>query len=107
MSEKYPSINNCLKVGQLLVNEICSILLHFQIDKFGSSTDIEMAFLHVKLDELDRNFTRFLWLSNPEIPKSDLDVNRFKVVLFGSVSSPFMLNATLHFQLSENTCEVA
>ena len=61
----------------------------------------------MKLDEIDRNFTRFLWLSNPEIPKSDLDVNRFKVVLFGSVSSPFMLNATLRFQLSENTCKVA
>jgi len=30
------------------------------------STDIEKAFLHVKLDASDQDFTRFLWLSNPE-----------------------------------------
>ena len=61
----------------------------------------------MKLDEADRDFTRFLWLSNPEDPNSELDVYRFKVVLFGSVSSPFMLNATLRLHLRINTSEVA
>ena len=107
MSEKHPSLNDCLEVGPSLVNDICSILLRFRIHKFGLSTDIEKAFLHVKLDEADRDFTRFLWLSNPEDPNSELDVYRFKVVLFGSVSSPFMLNATLRLHLRINTSEVA
>ena len=89
------------------MNDIFSILLRFRIHKFGLSTDIEKAFLHVKLDEADGDFTRFLWLSNPEDPNNELDVCRFKVVLFGSVSSPFMLNATLRLHLSNNTSEVA
>ena len=107
ISEKHPSLNDCLEVGPSLTNDICSILLRFRIHKFGLSTDIEKAFLHVKLDEADRNFTRFLWLSNPEDPNSDLGVYRFKVVLFGSVSSPFMLNTTLRLHLSKNTTKVA
>ena len=74
MSEKHPSLSDCLEVGPSLKNDICSILLCFRIHKFGLSTDIEKAFLHVKLDEADRNFTRFLWLSNFEDPNSDLDV---------------------------------
>ena len=43
----------------------------------------------------DRDFTRFLWLSDPTNPESNLIVYRFRVVLFGSVSSPFMLNVAL------------
>ena len=83
MSEKHPSLNDSLEVGPSLVNDICSILLRFRIHRFGLSTDIEKAFLHVKLDQADRDFTRFLWLSNPEDPNSELDAYRFKVVLFG------------------------
>jgi len=37
-----------------------------------------------------------LWLSNPDDPKSPFITYRFKVVLFSSNSSPFMLSATLH-----------
>lgn len=107
MSEKHSSLNDCLEVGPSLVNDLCSILLRFRIHKFGLSTDIEKAFLHVKLDDSDRDFTRFLWVSNPDDPESDLDVYRFRVVLFGSVSSPFMLNATLRLHLSSQNSEVA
>ena len=107
MSEKHPSLNDCLEVGPSLVNDLCSILLRFRIHKFALSTDIEKAFLHVKLDDSDRDFTRFLWISNPDDPESDFDVYRFRVVLFGSVSSPFMLNATLRLHLSSQNSEVA
>ena len=64
---------------------MCSILL---LHKYGISTDIEKAFLHVTLDEKDRDYTRFLWLSNPTDPESVFNTYRFKSVLFGSVSSP-------------------
>ena len=107
MSNNHPSLNDCLEVGPPLVNDLCSILMRFRIHKFGLSTDIEKAFLHVKLDDSDRDFTRFLWISNPDNPESDLDVYRFRVVLFGSVSSPFMLNATLRLHLSSQNSEVA
>jgi hypothetical protein len=32
--------------------------------------DIEKAFLNVEVDEVDRDFLRFLWLENPNDPSS-------------------------------------
>ncbi|XP_022778386.1 uncharacterized protein LOC111319936 [Stylophora pistillata] len=86
---------------------MCSIILRFRSFPFGFSADIEKAFLHVGLNEDDRDLTRFLQLSNPQDPESDLQVYRFNPVLFGSTSCPFMLNATLHQHLSQNTTLVA
>ena len=54
----------------------------------------------ISLHEDDRDYTRFLWLSDPQNPESELVTKRFKVVLFGAACSPFMLNATLHCHLS-------
>ncbi len=68
----------------------------------GLSTDIEKAFLHVKLKESERDVTRFLWLSNPVDPESEFRMYRFESVLFGAASSPFMLNAVLHNTHLEN-----
>jgi len=90
-----------LEIGPSLVNDLCSVLLRFRIHKFTLSTDIEKSFLHVKLHSSDQDFTRFLWLSDPEDAESTLDTYRFKVVLFGSASSPFMLSATLHLHLGK------
>jgi len=93
--------------GPPFLNDMCSILIRFRVHKYGFSTDIEKAFLHVNLDESDRDFTRFLWLSDHKDPNSKLQVYRFKVVLFGSVSSPFMLYAALSYHLSNNQSPVS
>ncbi len=100
-SSNTPSLNDCLQVGPPLLTDMCSILLRFRTHRFAFATDIEKAFLHVGLNEHDRNFTRFLWLSNPKDPESQFVTYRFKVVLFGTASSPFMLNATLHHHLDK------
>jgi len=89
-------------VGPQFLNDLCSILLRFSTHTYGISTDIEKAFLHVNLDEADGDFTRFLWLSDHRNPQREFHMYRFKVVLFGSVSSPFMLNAALHCHLNKN-----
>ena len=90
------SLNDCLLQCPDFLNNLCSILLRFRTHNFGLSTDIEKAFLHIYLHEQDRDFTRFFWLTNPTDPHSDLQVYRFKTVLFGAVSSPFILYATLY-----------
>ena len=102
-----PSLNDCLHAGPPFLNDMCSILLRFRTFTYGLSTDIEKAFLHVGLDKSNRDFTRFFWLSNPEDPESKFQVYRFKTVLFGSTSSPFMLNATLHHHLANYNTPVA
>jgi len=105
-SQSQPSLNDCLMVDPTFLNDMCGILLRFRTHGYGLSTDIEKAFLHVTLDEADRDYTRFLWLSDPTNPNSDFNTYRFKAVLFGSVSSPFMLNAALHFHLRKYSSPV-
>ena len=106
-SQNEPSLNDCLMVGPTFLNDMCGILLRFRSHRYGLSTDIEKAFLHVTLNEADRDYTRFLWLSDPTNPESDLIVYRFRAVLFEAVSSPFMLNAALHYHLQKHPSPVA
>ena len=83
------------------------MLLRFRLHKFDLFTDIEKAFLHINLDEADHNYTRFLWLLDPTDPESEFDIYRFKTVLFGLVSSPFMLHAALYYHLQKHSSSVA
>ena len=83
-SPKHPSLNDCLTTGPPLLNEITTILLTFRQSKYGLTADIEKAFLNVVLDEEDRDFTSFFWLSDPKDPSSAFNVYRFKRILCGA-----------------------
>ena len=100
-SGKSASLNDCLTVGPPFLNNLCAILLRFRIHAFALSTDIEKAFLHIKLHPSDRNFTRFLWPSDLQSSDNELQTYRFTVVPFGASSSPFMLGAVLNLHLSK------
>ena len=106
-SREQPSLNDCLLSGDPILNDLCCILLRFRVHPIGICTDIEKAFLHISLHEADRDFTKFLWLSDPKDPESEFITYRFKVVLFGAVCSPFMLNAALHCHLSQYSSSTA
>ena len=97
-----PSLNDCLESTPPELNDLTSILVRFRLNRFAVCTDIEKAFLHVQLDERDRDVTRFLWLRNPDDPDSNLITYRFKSVLFGATCSPFILHATLTRHLDDN-----
>ena len=106
-SQNTPSLNDCLEVGPPFMNDLCSIILRFRSHKIAISTDLEKAFLHVNLHTDDRDFTRFLWLSDINNPNGSLETFRFKVVLFGATSSPFMLHATLYCHLQNINSPIA
>ena len=89
------------------LSDMCSIIISFPSFTYGISNDIEKAFLNVVLDGNDRDFTRCFWLSDSTNPEREFQVFRFKTVLFGSTSSPFMLNATLHHHLEGYSTPVA
>ncbi|XP_064635797.1 uncharacterized protein LOC135492979 [Lineus longissimus] len=93
------SLNDCLEPGPNLLNDLGRILLRFRIHPVGLSSDIQKAFLHVKLAEADQMFTKFLWLGDPDDPESRFRTVQFQVVPFGTVSSPFMLLATIKTHL--------
>jgi len=106
-SKSLPSLNDCLLSGDPQLNDLCSIMLRFRLHKYGVCTDIEKAFLHVHLNEKDRDYTRFLWPANPSDSNCELLTYRFKVVPFGAFCSPFMLNAMLLFHLSQFTTDTS
>ena len=97
---RHPSLNDCLQTGPPFLVDLCTLLLRFRSHRIALVTDIEKAFLHVQLAEKDRSYTHFLWLSEPHNPESQFTIYRFRVVLFGSVSSPFMLHAVLRCHLT-------
>ena len=102
-SSEHPSLNDCLVAGPPLLADLCAIILRFRMHQYGISTDIEKAFLHITLKERDRDFTRFLWLSDPLNSRREFSIYHFRRVLFGTVSSPFILFATLHHHLQQHS----
>jgi ribonuclease HI len=84
-----------------MINSLVGILLRFKLHPIAFVSDIEKAFLNIQLAETDRKYTKFLWLSDPLDPDGTLKTYRFKSVLFGSVSSPFMLHAVVKTHLDK------
>ena len=100
------SLNDCLDTGPSLTNKLGDLLIKFRTNKFAYTADISKAFLRIGLQECDRDFTRFLWLEDPHNPKSRIVTYRFKSVLFGAKSSPFLLQATLDHHLNKSNTPI-
>jgi hypothetical protein len=75
--DSQPSLNDCLATGPPLLNDPTAILIRFRRYRYALTTDIEKAFLHIILDEEDRDATRFFWKSDPNEPESPFDVYHF------------------------------
>ena len=101
------SLNDCLLIGPPLQNDMIQILLRFRIHHIGFSSDIEKAFHRVQLHKDDRDFVRFLWLSDDQDPDSKFDLYRFKVVPFGASSSPFILNSVIKKHLRDHSSPIS
>ena len=103
------SLNECLHRGPVILQDLCGLLMRFRLNKIGIVSDIEKAFLQIGLQIPDRDVTRFLWLKdirNPQL-KNNVDTYRFCRVLFGVISSPFLLAATVKHHLQNANSEVA
>ena len=105
LQRQEPSLNDCLDTGPCLMNDLVEILIRFRLHPKALVSDIEKAFLNAQLEESDRDYTKFLWFTDPEDPDSEFKTYCFKAVLFGSVSSPFILNAVMkaHFEKNPDT----
>ena len=96
-----PSLNDCLLAGPNFGQSIVDIILRFRLHKIALVGDIEKAFLTVSVDEEDRDVLRFLWLDDIEKELPKLVVMRFTRVVFGVLSSPFLLNTTIHHRMKQ------
>lgn len=92
-----PSLKDCLKKGENLIELIPSILNRFRLHKYRAVADIEKAFLQIGVHTDDRDFLRFLWIDD----KGQLIVYIHVRVVFRVNCSPFMLSAIIRLHLEK------
>jgi hypothetical protein len=73
----------------------------------GYSLRHRKAFLMIGLAPQDQDSTRFLWLHDPTDINSPIVTYRFKVILFGSTCSQFILNAAVKHHLENLSSPIA
>ena len=97
------SLNEYLHRYSVILEDLCGLLLRFRTKRIGNTADIEKVFLQVGLHQVDRGVNRFLRLKdiNEKETDNNIQVYRFARLLFGIISSPFLLSATVEHQLDE------
>ena len=100
------SLNDLLHRGPLLLQNLIGLLINFRLYPIALLADIEKAFLQIVLNLLDRDVVRFLWVKDiNSLPEGDnLVVYRFTRVIFGAISSPFLLHMVLQELFSTPPC---
>ena len=103
-----PSLNDALYRGQVILKDLCALLLNARIKPIVVIADIEKAFLQLGLQEDDRDLVRFFYYKDMENPSMDnLQVYRFCRVPFGLICSPFLLGATVRHHLRSSDSDAA
>ena len=87
-NKELPSLNEAAYPGIDLMGSILKLLFYFRTNKFVLLSDIKQAFLMIKLkNEIDKNRFCFFWRRGTK-----LVAYRYKTIVFGYTSSPFILN---------------
>ena len=91
------SINQCAFPGLDLFSDLLGLLLNVRSNRFCVLADIRQAFLQIKLsEESDRNIFSILWKKG-----EDLIAYRYQTIVFGFISSPFILHFVIKNHLSK------
>ena len=93
-----PSLNEAAYPGVDLMNDLLTLLLKIRSYKYFVSSDIKQAFLMIKLKDVnDRNKFSILWRGR----NGELLAYRYKAIVFGFISSPFILHNVIRFHLQK------
>jgi len=93
-----PSLNEASYPGIDLVNNLFELLIRVRANKYLVQSDIRSAFLMIGLNSItDKNRFSILWLDK----NNDLKVFRYKTIVFGLASSPFILQAVIRHHLNK------
>ena len=81
-----PCLNDVLHQGPLILPDLVGIILRFRLHNIAVISDIEKAFLQVRLQERDRDATRCIWVKNITQPPTpdNLVIYRFTRLPLGS-----------------------
>ena len=81
------SLNDVLKVGPTIQNDLFSILIKFRKHNFVLIGDLEKMYRQILIDKEERNLQRIVWRNSP-----DEEVKHFKLntVTYGTASASFL-----------------
>ena len=96
------SLNDNMLKGSQMTPHILLTNLRLRLLEYLLSTDVSKAYMRMQLRPRDRNYTCFFARLNWKDPNSPIVIYRFKSVIFGATSSPFMLNCTVQDILEQN-----
>ena len=95
------SVNDCFHQGPLLLPQLAGLLLRFRFGRYVVTSDIQKAFHQIEIQEEDRDIVRFLipkdW--NRPIDYNNIQVYRFKRMIFGANCSPSLLGLVIRHHL--------
>ena len=96
---KNPSLNEAAFPGTDLMNSLLSLIMQFRTNFFVLLADIAKAFLQIRLTlEEDKNrFCFFRKVNGKFVPY------RYRTIIFGFVSSPFVLNYIIQYHLAAHS----
>ena len=96
---KNPSLNEAAFPGMDLMNNLLSLVMQFRTNFYVLLADIAKAFLQIRLTlEEDKNrFCFFRKINGKFVPY------RYRTIIFGFVSSPFVLNYIIQYHLSAHS----
>ena len=99
---KASSLNEAAFPGIDLMNNLLSLLLYFRSNFYVVLSDIAKAFLQIRLaSEEDKNrFCFFRKINGKFVPY------RYRTIIFGFVSSPFILNYVIQYHLSAHSSDL-
>ncbi|CAJ0590328.1 unnamed protein product [Cylicocyclus nassatus] len=98
------SLNDVLYKGPTLLPTLLGILLRARTYEYILIGDVEKAFHMIRLQESQRDATRFLWLNDPHKPPTPNNIRklRFTRVPFGTKTSPALLAMSIKYMLDRN-----
>ena len=82
-------LNSYLHIGLNLYPKTFDILLRFRLNVVAFTGNKKQAFLQIKLNEHDRDVTKFLFMEGPSNESQLPCVYQFTRVFFGLINSPF------------------
>ena len=96
-TKKSPSLTECLEVGPALQNLLWNVLTRCRLKPVAITGDLKQAYLQIKINEDDRDPSRFRLIKDREILETVL--LRFTRLMFGLSPSPFVLEGTIKHNL--------
>jgi hypothetical protein len=98
-SETGVSLNAALYTGPKLQIDLQPLLIRFMSYPVALSADIWKFYPQTHIHEDDRDFQRFLWREEPQLPIKELRMTR---VTFGLTCAPFLAIRALHQLAAEH-----